>query len=141
MIEVVMPNRELLKKYKDFELFIMQLQIHIENAIEHGLRNRKNSKKIILNIKEEKESLVFEIIDHGAGRHFSKSIGSGGTQQGTVMLSKLHNIYNQRNSCDINSYYEDDLFADEEHTKYGTKVVIEIPLTYQYEFKNFYMRN
>ena len=36
----------------------MQLQIHVENAIEHGLRNRKKSSYVKLSINETEKEII-----------------------------------------------------------------------------------
>ena len=112
----------------------MQSQIHVENAIEHGLRNRPQSRKLEVNIWDKNDYLDIKVTDWGIGRPAAKKLASQGTQQGVTMLNNLHSIFNKGNSQKIKSWYEDTPFRD--HTsgiEYGTIVHILIPKHYCYE--------
>ncbi len=45
----------------------MLIQPFIENAIEHGFKNKKNLGKIVININKIDQRICFEIIDNGKG--------------------------------------------------------------------------
>ena len=45
----------------------MLLQPFVENAIEHGLKSKKEKGNLTINVFEEKEFICFEIIDDGIG--------------------------------------------------------------------------
>lgn len=51
------------------------IQPFIENAIEHGFKNKKEQGKIILNISKEKNKICYEIKDNGSGRLSVKNDG------------------------------------------------------------------
>ena len=112
----------------------MQLQIHIENAIEHGLRNRMASSFVELDITQMQDGIVFSITDDGGGRNKAKKLISKGTESGTKMLSNLHLIFNSnsKNSMPVTTEYEDDIFSDSSGLNYGTRVKIKIPKNYIY---------
>jgi ligand-binding sensor domain-containing protein len=124
-----------IEKIKHFKLPILQLQIHIENAIEHGLRNRQESSFVALEIEESDHFISFMIIDDGCGRTKAASIESNGTQTGTKMLLDLHELFNslEENENIIQTQYEDDIFKNKNGVKYGTRVIIKIPKKFTYE--------
>ncbi len=141
-ITLNLPPERLINEIGNHKILLMQIQIHVENAIEHGIRNRKGSGTIKIDIKSTKENIIIVITDDGIGRVKAKAMGSGGTQQGTAMLKKLHEIYNVRNSNKITSNYHDSPFTDENGANYGTKLTIIIPKNYQYELqKTKYLRH
>ncbi|MCF8230229.1 MAG: histidine kinase, partial [Bacteroidales bacterium] len=53
---------------KGTEIPVMMLQPFVENAIEHGVKNKTGKGLIILRVKMDKEHLLFEIEDNGTGR-------------------------------------------------------------------------
>lgn len=120
-----------LNQYRSIALIIMQLQIHVENAIEHGLRNRKLSSYVKLDIEEKDENISFIIEDDGCGRKIAKERGSKGTQMGTKMLSELHQIFNEQNNNKITTIYEDEIF-EKNGESYGTRVKIIVPKNFDY---------
>ncbi len=127
------PSLESLNKFGDLEIIVLQIQIHVENAIEHGIRNRVNSSFVKVDVFAADQYIVITITDDGNGRTAAKNIKSRGNQTGVKMLNELHIIYNDDdiNRAKIQSYYEDDIFEDE-NVKYGTRVVIKIPENYIY---------
>lgn len=131
----IQPSNEELHKYASFELIVMQLQIHIENAIEHGLRNRKQSSFVKLSIEENANEINFKIEDDGGGRNYAKKIKSTGTQRGSQMLRELHEIFNEVNKNKISTVYDDDIYQSE-GLNFGTRVTITIPKNYKYQIKD-----
>ena len=116
---------------------LMQLLIHVENAIEHGIRNDPIARSLQISLKDERDHLHFQIIDDGIGRARAKEIGSRGTQQGTQMLKNLHQIFNAQNEDKIKSWYEDQPFTNQEtKTRHGTIVHIKIPKRFNYVLTN-----
>lgn len=131
-----LPPEKQLQSCYGVVLPLMQLQIHIENAIEHGLRNRKEAKQVELSLRDEGKQLHFMIIDDGIGRREAKRISSQGTGQGTKMLKDIHLIFNKQNDLPIKTWYEDDPFEASDGSRYGTIVHIIIPKKYSYETKS-----
>ena len=125
---------ESIKKYYNMKLLVLQIQAHVENAIEHGLRNRIGSSMIKLEIHDDDEYYHISITDDGIGRKKAKKIGLRNPESGTALLKKLYKIFNKnpKNKLKIKSVYYDDIFY-ENGTFYGTKVVISIPVNFNYE--------
>jgi two-component system sensor histidine kinase YesM len=134
-VDISMPPDEMVASLAHVQIPLMQIQIHVENAIEHGLRHRPGARKLDIQIQENEAYLNIDITDDGIGRPKSADIGSHGTQQGTSMLKSLHAIFNKHNAMHILSKYIDTPFVDAQTgEKYGTTVHIEIPKHYTYEF-------
>ncbi len=117
-----------INKFANINVIVMQIQIHVENAIEHGLRNRAESKFVKIDLSEDDLYYYISIIDDGTGRKRAKQIGSQGSQSGVQMLDELYSIFNanSRNQYKIKSKYYDDIFI-KNNEYFGTKVVISIP--------------
>jgi sensor histidine kinase YesM len=125
--EYIPPNDEIAAQFADIEIPLMQLQIHVENAIEHGLRNRVASTFVKVECKDDGDYLYFIISDDGIGRPIAEKINSQGTQSGVEMLNNVHKIFNLRNEYHIKQWYEDDYIGD-----HGTRLHIKIPKQYKY---------
>jgi two-component system, sensor histidine kinase YesM len=104
----------------------MALQIHCENAIEHGIGNKEEGGTVRLIIEEQSFHIRFIVEDDGIGLKKAKEIKSRGTQQGTKMLEELKNIFNPFNEYKI--HFEYDL-----HIKDGTRSHILIPKNYSFK--------
>ncbi|NBD34856.1 MAG: hypothetical protein GVY30_02510, partial [Chloroflexi bacterium] len=89
------PSPNSLGHLASIQIPLMQIQIHMENAIEHGIRNRLGKGWVKVSIHEEPEYIHIQVADNGVGRAQARALGSGGTQQGVLMLQNLHRIYNQ----------------------------------------------
>ncbi|MBX7180268.1 MAG: histidine kinase [Saprospiraceae bacterium] len=113
---------------------IMIIQIHVENAVEHGIRNTDTGDgEVSVTVREDGEYIVIAIEDNGVGREKAALLGSKGTQNGTTMLRELEKIYNKNNRLKISQTYYDGIFTEETGEKYGTRVVIRIPKAYSYK--------
>ena len=105
------------------------IQPFIENAILHGLRNKKGKGSITLNIEEKNRFIICEIIDDGIGREASRMQNS---YRNLNRKSMGLNITNNRlqNISDAEgrsgSYVIEDLYEGQ-YTK-GTKVIVKIPI-------------
>lgn len=119
------PKLDLLEKYKDLPFIIMALQIHVENAIEHGIRHRKDSSKVSIEIKEVNSNLEIIITDDGIGRNKAKDLSTDGTKKGTVIVNDLMHIYNASMIHEISHYYEDDIYQSSKGS-YGTRSIFVI---------------
>ena len=135
-LESEIPHMIELQHLLSYDIPIMQIQIHTENSIEHGLRNKKAGGHISIDINEDDRYLYITITDNGVGRKRAKELGSEGTQQGLQMLNDLHNILNKRNINPILTQYHDDIYLDPyTGIKYGTSVKISVPKQYDYVIK------
>jgi sensor histidine kinase YesM len=122
------------KEIADTNIPLMMIQIHVENAIEHGIRNTSKGEGLVkISIENQNEYILIKIEDDGVGRAQAKIIGSKGTQQGTKMIEELIDIYNQNNTNKIIQTYTDLPYIDMSKKPYGTIVSIQLPKDYNYE--------
>lgn len=126
--EILPENKDILQQ----NILLMHLQIHVENAVEHGLRNREAGKFLRLKIEETNNAVLLTIEDEGCGREYARQIGSKGTQTGTKMVQGLMKIFNENNKEKIEQKYEDNIFTDQ-NGKYGTRVLIIYPKNLNYD--------
>lgn len=133
LVESHIPTSEELGELLFITVPLMQIQIHVENAIEHGIRNRLGAGWVKVTVKDEKDKIHIQVADNGIGRKGARELGSGGTQQGVAMLKSLHRIYNQNNSSKIEYWYEDLPYLDKNSgAHFGTIVHIRIPKSFHY---------
>ena len=133
-ISFQIPDIADLKDLAHISVPIMQIQIHVENAIEHGLRNKVEPGFVKISIMDQNEYIIITVEDDGIGRQKARSQHSQGTQQGTAMLKELHALLNKHNHFKISSQYHDLHLKDEEGKSMGTLVEIQIPKSFNYEF-------
>lgn len=107
---------------KDFKLPVGILQIPIENALLHGLRNKSDGECLLkITIDVEEDVFVFTILDNGVGREKSKKINNlkshgNGLNQVLEMIKIINR--QKKNGIDFQIY-------DLENNG-GTKVEIKI---------------
>ena len=130
-----LPTTETISQYAEVQVPLMQIQIHVENAIEHGLRNREGASYVKVELRDDQAYLTIIIEDDGIGISNAKKIKSRGTQQGTKMLESLHKIFNSKNKLQISTTIEESLYINSNSTAFGTRISIGIPKYYNYEFK------
>lgn len=135
--EYIEPSIASLNKFKDIQLIVLQIQIHVENAIEHGIRNRVGSSFVKVELNENEGYYIITITDDGIGRNGAKKIRSRGSNSGIKMLNELYSIYNKNkaNPIEMYHYYEDDIFKNDGKF-YGTRVSIFVPKKYIFEIES-----
>ncbi len=132
-LNIEVPGIDTLAALETYNVPIMMVQIHAENAIEHGIRNNDNGGGTVkIEVTDKGDSFIISVSDDGVGRDKSKLIGSKGTQNGTKMLSEIEKIFNKQNKLKISQQYIDGIYTDSEGLSYGTKVIITIPKQYNY---------
>lgn len=130
-----MPDEATLAKLENMCVPLMIVQIHAENAVEHGIRSKSNGVgRVSISLREAEAYAVITIEDDGVGRNAAKKIGSKGTQNGTTMLRELEAIYNKQNQLPLEQLYQDDIFVDAAGNGYGTRVIVRMPKDYNFEF-------
>lgn len=135
-ITCTLPTNDELNQLGNIPVFLMQIQIHCENAVEHGIRNSSHGKgALTIQILDKNIYLRIVIEDNGIGRKAAAALQSKGTQQGTKMLENLQRIFNKNNSLPLLFEYEDDIFKDDLGRNYGTRVIIDVPKNYKYELQ------
>ena len=134
--KVQLPNDHELAPSAGLQVPLMQIQIHVENAIEHGLRDSNHGHQLEVKLQDKDPYLLITVTDTGIGRVASAAKGRYGTKQGTLLLNNLQAIFNRVNKLQITTHYEDLPFNDPlTNEKYGTSVSILIPKTYRYELE------
>ena len=126
-----MPTEDSFRDLENYKVFVMQLLIHAENAVEHGIRRQENGGWVHLMVADEGDYIKLIVEDNGVGRKKSREKPSFSTQQGTKMLTDLQDIYNKHNTQFIKNQYDDAIFDTPE--PHGTRVIIWIPKIYDYE--------
>ena len=134
MLDFELPDEKIITQYKNIFLPLMSLQIHCENAIEHGIRNQKQGGKVIIRFDIDKPNFVHIVVeDTGIGREKAHQISSKGNQQGVKMLVEMAEITNLINAQKISYRYEDGIFTDGQGQLFGTRVHLYFPTIYNYE--------
>ena len=120
--------------YSGINIPAMLLQIHTENAIEKGIRNRKGAGNFSLSVRLEAEGCCIFIEDDGRGRPLVPEERIVARKGSTEVMNDLVNLYNQYNSIPLTVTYEDRIFTGADGEQYGTRVIVFIPKNYTYEF-------
>lgn len=133
-LQVEMPSTEWLEQNFNMMIPVGIIEIMVENAILHGLRNKKRPPYIIqLGANDDDINTYFTITDNGIGRTNSMKLSSykkHGT--GTKNLSEIIDILNKFNKNKIEIKYADNNLISEEGC--GTIITIIIPKNYFYEY-------
>lgn len=102
----------------------MILQIHVENAVKHGLHSKLDGGMVTIRCLNEDNRFVMEIEDNGVGREYSALNNQKSTGKGQAVMDQFIELYNKYNRRKISSIIID-LF-DDENKAIGTKVKIFI---------------
>ncbi|TVQ46132.1 MAG: hypothetical protein EA362_07870, partial [Saprospirales bacterium] len=110
------------------------IQIHVENAIEKGIRGGNLFGLLELLIWEDDDFVFIEICDNGIGRQINKEIPEMERKSSTRVMEEIIQLLNKNNSRSIEVSYEDNWINAENKDKasHGTKVIIQLPKTYHY---------
>ena len=107
----------------------MLAQPFIENAIEHGLKNKKAKGNIYIRFYSKNNHIVFEVEDDGVGRKKSKEIlhqqNKDHKSLGTTITYQRIRVLNKKLKKKITLRILDLKNSDGDST--GTKIVIELP--------------
>lgn len=135
-IQATMPSTPQLRTLEGVMVLVMQVQVHVENAIEHGIRNREGAGRLNIALREEAGYVIITIEDDGQGRRQPNAREQAGQASSTAMVNDLAAIYNQYNAQKIQTRYEDFVFSSEAgRACFGTRVIITIPKQYNYELR------
>ncbi|MBL0007211.1 MAG: histidine kinase [Saprospiraceae bacterium] len=124
------PAKEEIKRWGRLVVPLLQVQIHVENAIEHGLRMLNGNRVLDIRLEDHDQFVHIVITDNGIGRAAAKAKGRKSTGQGINMLRNIYDIYNPANQ-DHFSYTYDDLINPVTKAATGTRVTIRIPKQYK----------
>jgi hypothetical protein len=113
----------------------MIIQIHVENAIKHGLLPKKENGKLKIDIQKNNKSETKIIIeDNGIGREEAKKLETGGTNLGLKTMAHFIREVNAIGKLNINQEITDK--KDDEGKAAGTRVILNIKRTKK-RIKNF----
>ena len=133
-LQVQEPSKEWLHQNFDIQVPMGIIEIMVENALLHGLRNKKQAPYILqINATADETNIYFAITDNGIGRAKAMQLSNykkHGT--GTKNLSEIIGILNKFNKNKIEINYTDKVFSDEENS--GTVISIVIPKNYFYDY-------
>jgi LytS/YehU family sensor histidine kinase len=108
----------------------MMLQPYIENAIWHGLSNKKGEKKLQVRIHENTTAIEFEIEDNGIGRKKAAEIKAqyrqGHHSKGMELLSKRFTLLSKEYGEAIRTTVTD---LENNGEASGTLVKINVPFS------------
>ena len=108
----------------------MMLQPYIENAIWHGLSNKKGERKLQIRIHENGAATEFEIEDNGIGRkkaaELKQQFRHGHHSKGMQLLSKRFELLSHEYGAEIQTTITD---LQNNNDATGTLVKINVPFT------------
>lgn len=107
----------------------MIIQIPVENAIKHALRQKEGEKRLSVRVENEGNGIRILIQDNGPGYSPEKRDPSAGTGTGLKVLYQSIDLFNHKNKEKILFRI---LRSDEEGLG-GTKVSVYIPNNYKFE--------
>jgi len=113
------------------QLLAMTLHTYCDNAIRHGLVNKKEKGVLTIEIKNILNGIQIQISDNGIGRKRSSELGTQGNGQGLNLIQAQLDFYNQNNNNKITQTFTD--MEDENGMAMGTKVELFIPNGYVFE--------
>ncbi len=111
----------------------LMVQIHTENAIESGIRNRPGACHFNLDISRDPAGTLITIEDDGRGRPEQQINGESTHNGSTSVMENLIELFNQYNAHPIRVDYEDRILVTD-GVSHGTRVRIYIPTNYRYDF-------
>jgi hypothetical protein len=119
---VNIPDKQVLH----YQVPRMVLQIHVENALKHGL-NRKQGEGIVkVSVIQEDSFIRLLVEDNGIGREMASLSNRPSTKQGLKILNAIYERLNRENREKIRQQFTD--LKDEKGNPAGTRVEIWLPL-------------
>ena len=114
----------------------MMLQPYIENAIWHGLSNKKGERKLQVRIHEGSRATEFEVEDNGIGRkkaaELKQQFRHGHHSKGMQLLSKRFELLSKEYGTAIHTSITD---LQDHDQAIGTLVKIQVPFTLSQQAK------
>jgi ligand-binding sensor domain-containing protein/two-component sensor histidine kinase len=109
----------------------MVVQTYTENALKHGLLNKKDGiGQLSIKVWEEEKKLYIVIEDNGIGRKEARLLGKESTGKGMMILNFYYDFFDRYNDQKILHEVTD--MYDEHNEPAGTKVTVIIPSGFQY---------
>jgi len=107
----------------------MTLQIPVENALKHALRQKEGEKNLMIALTLIEFGILITIQDNGNGYYPDKSTTTKGTGTGLKVLYQTIQLLNSKNTHKIGF----DISNLPGETATGTKVEITVPEDYDFE--------
>lgn len=101
----------------------MLLQLFVENAIKHGIRNKEGQGHIEIKTVQENDRLIISITDDGIGLQAAQKISSG-HGKGLQIIDEMIGLFEKVNNMSI-TYTINDRYEGREYSP-GTIVMVEI---------------
>jgi len=118
----------------------MVIQTYAENAIKHGLLNKKEGEgKLAITLTQTDKHLTIVIEDNGIGRASARELGQKSTGKGMAILNFYYDFFERYNTEKILHEITD--LHDQHNQPNGTRVTIRIPVGFRYRTKELGMRN
>ena len=114
---------------KRFRIPAMTLQIPVENALKHALRQKEGEKNLMIALTLIEFGILITIQDNGNGYYPDKSTTTKGTGTGLKVLYQTIQLLNSKNTHKIGF----DISNLPGETATGTKVEITVPEDYDFE--------
>ena len=113
----------------NFRIPAMMIQIPVENALKHALREKEGEKQLIIALTLMKLGILITIQDNGNGYYPDKSSNTKGTGTGLKVLYQTIQLLNSKNEYKIGF----DISNLQGEAASGTKVEIRVPEQYNFE--------
>lgn len=118
----------------------MVIQTYAENAIKHGLLNKKEGEgKLEITLTQTDKHLTIIIEDNGIGRANAHALGQKSTGKGMAILNFYYAFFERYNTQKILHEITD--LHDQHNQPTGTRVTIRIPVGFRYRTKELGIRN
>jgi len=109
-----------------FQIPKMLLQIHVENALKHGIRPKRSGGILIIRIMQKENHYKIEVEDNGIGREKAGENSENNNGIGLKTINQILELSSHKRKHEIKQEIID--LKDENGNPAGTKVVITIPL-------------
>jgi hypothetical protein len=113
----------------------MTIQNYVENAVNHGLKEREQGGRLEVTIRLEEKTICIEITDNGLGRAKAAERGSESTGLGMGLMNQYFSLLNTYNSVKIRQEVEDLYHPDGKPA--GTRVRVEVPVQINYNIAKY----
>jgi ligand-binding sensor domain-containing protein len=107
----------------------MTIQIFVENAIKHGLENKKEGGRLDIKLSENEAEIIIIVRDNGVGREAAARTSRGGSGNGLRIICELFEQINKRN---ISKAVIEIIDLKDGNTPLGTEVKIRMPHSYDF---------
>jgi len=104
----------------------MLIQLHVENALKHGIRPKGFDGLLQVDVKKEEAYMKIEVRDNGVGRNAEMLIRTDSTGKGMKILQQFFETYKKHNRLPMKQQVTDLYSADGSPS--GTLVEVWVPL-------------